>query len=283
MCMARKRKDYGLIDLLLEREKQGQAPKLGAMAPLYRALENRDVIKLKGEKIPKDAELLRSVELPESPVYHNGRLEVGYKFQDVSSNNGIPDYVCIYITSPARIAEKYGRDSLSAEELEEDNKVRMNLLEVDPMSKISLILADSCENVAEVKISKAKGNSQALTGSCNAREEASVKLAARLTRLSFSAFVTKATLCVAKFINFHRRNEQKQPYLLGEVYDFMRQGELMQDTFTSEEVRQAMDKVGISGSRVASEIMTELERMRKARLNPDSGGLHFQNNPAFCG
>lgn len=267
--MARERKNYGLIDLLLEREKQGLAPKLGAMAPMYRALENWDVIKLKGGKTPKDAELLRSVELPESPVYDNGRLKYGFKFQDVASNNGIPDYVYIHITSPARITEKYGGDTLSAEDVEEGNKVRMNQLEDNPTLKTTLILADSCEDVAEVNISKAKGNSQVLTGSCNAREEASVKLAARLSHLSFSSFVTKATLCVAKFINFHRRNEQEQPYLIGEVYDFMRQGEQMQDAFTPEEVTQAMEKVGISGSRVAAELMAELERLRDARMNPE--------------
>lgn len=267
--MARERKDYGLIDLLLEGEKQGLAPKLGAMAPMYRALENWDVIKLKGGKTPKDAELLRSVELPESPVYDNGRLEYGFKFQDVASNNGIPDYVCMLITSPARITEKYGGDTLSAEDVEEGNKERINLLEDNPTMKMTMILADSCEDVAEVKISKAKGNSQVLTGSCNAREESSVKLAARLSNLNFSSFVTKATLCVARFINFHRRNEKKHPYLIGEVYDFMKHGEQMQDAFTPEEVRQAMDKVGISGSRVASEIMSELERMRNARMNPE--------------
>lgn len=271
--MSRERKNYGLIDLLIKKEKQGLAPKLGALAPMYRALESRDVIKLKGEKKTKDAELLRSVELPESPVYHNGRFECGFKFQDVASNNGIPDYVCIHITPPARITEKYGGDTLSAEEVEEGNKARMKLLEGNPTLKTCLILSDSFDNVAKVNISKTKGNSQALTGSCNAREEASVKLAARLSRLNFSAFVTKATLCVAKFINFHRRNEQEQPYLLGEVYDFMRHGERMRDAFTPEEVQQAMEKVGISGSRVANDLMAELERLRDARMNPEAGSM----------
>lgn len=101
------------------------------------------------------------------------------------------------------------------------------------------------------------------------REEEAVKMAARLTRLTFSAFVTKATLYMARFINRHRRNEQGHPYHPGEAYLFMEQGEQMQDSFTPEEVTQAMENIGISGCKVANDLMAELERLRDARMNPD--------------
>lgn len=97
-----------------------------------------------------------------------------------------------------------------------------------------------------------------------------VLYASKLTKLSFSAFVTKATLYMARFINRHRRNEQGHPYHPGEAYLFMEQGELMQDAFTPEEVQQAMEKVGISGCKVANDLMAELERLRDARMNPEA-------------
>ena len=122
------------------------------------------------------------------------------------------------------------------------------------------------EDEVKAEIKKTK---QALTGSCNEREENKILYAAELCKLGFSAFVSKATLYMARFINRHRRNELGHPYHPGEAYLFMEHGEQMQDALTPEEVTLAMEKVGISGSRVAAELMEELERLRDARMNPE--------------
>lgn len=74
---------------------------------------------------------------------------------------------------------------------------------------------------------------------------------------------------MARFINRHRRNEQSHPYHPGEAYLFMEHGEQMQDAFTPDEVTQALEKVGISGSRIADDLMAELKRLRDARMNSD--------------
>lgn len=192
------------------------------------------------------------------------RKKTGFTFVDCSSSRGIPDCICIG-----------NIDAHAYQMLNSSDGIRQCHREIEIGAIKDGVFEDMWEpspfsNVAEIDIPVR----QSLTGSCNEREENKVLYASKLTKLSFSAFVTKATLYMARFINRHRRNEQGHPYHPGEAYLFMEHGERMQDAFTPEEVQQAMEKVGISGSRIANDLKAELERLRDARMNPEAGSMY---------
>ena len=194
----------------------------------------------------------------------------GLTIADASSVNGIPDMVLLRGYKPNEIVEdSMGTVAELHHALPKDYNELCQVVQMFPCEWSFQYLCKDNDLIKALKIGKHQKNGQALTGSCNAREEESVKYAAKLANMGFSQFVTKATLYMARFINRHRRNELGNPYHPGEAYLFMEHGEQMQDAFTPEEVTQAMEKVGISGSRVASELMAELERLRDARMNPD--------------
>jgi hypothetical protein len=196
-------------------------------------------------------------------ILKQAKQQTGFSFVDCSSANGIPDWVCIGEVD----ANKYERERNRTEAI--------RLVHLD--CELSAIKEGVFEELWETSpfasedelTREMRKTKQFLTGSCNQREENKILYAAELCKLGFSAFVSKATLYMARFINRHRRNELGHPYHPGEAYLFMEHGEQMQDAFTPEEVTQAMEKVGISGSRVASELMAELERQRNARMNPE--------------
>lgn len=263
------KKNYFFIDTMIEGEKSGKIPNIGPLLPLHCALDRAEIQRMHGLKLPPVKELLRSCGVPDSPINLQGRFDCGYKIQDVSSNNGIPDFIGVLVMHPEHLHSRYG-NVFSQGDITFLNRSAARYLVNDPTLRCAILISTSLESAEEINIRKSKGNGQVLTGSCNAREESAVKLASRLSGLSFSAFVTKATLYMARFINRHRRNEEGHPYHPGEAYLFMERGEKMQDAFTPEEVAQAMEKVGISGSRVASDLMAELERLRKARMEPEA-------------
>lgn len=111
---------------------------------------------------------------------------------------------------------------------------------------------------------------QALSGSCNDRELGAVMKATALCDFNTTGeFVSKATLYMARFINRWSRNDEGHPYTPGEAYLFMEHGEAMQDAFTPDEVKLAMDKADISASQAVT-LIKELERLRDERKNPEA-------------
>ena len=206
-------------------------------------------------------------------------ISPGLSIVDLASSSGIPDYVLLRGVKTNEITnEDITKESATHLFFENDGNAEfeeklLRGLKNFPLHRSFAYRTENGELISAVKVPSSHKNGQVLTGSCNAREEESVKLASKLTKLSFSAFVTKATLYMARFINRHRRNEQGHPYHPGEAYLFMEHGKRMQDAFTPEEVQQSMEKVGISGSRIANDLMAELERLRDARMNPEAGSM----------
>ena len=242
-----KKKDTILVDWIQHEAGNGKSHEIERLNPhlskiIIQRLYHMDALKMRGLDAKKEIHVFAK------------HKEV--KVLDVSSNNGIPDHVIF-----AKL-----RDDIP----DYDNGFAFDIAQLHILvGENKQIDIRSDEDITQLAHDLRCSTNQSLTGSCNMREEETVKMAARLTRLTFSAFVTKATLYMARFINRHRRNEQGHPYHPGEAYLFMEQGEQMQDSFTPEEVTQAMEKVGISGCKVANDLMAELERLRDARMNPD--------------
>lgn len=252
--MGMAKKDYSWIDMLLESEKRKLPPHVNTAESLELAYpKNKQVRQILSNAL-RYANALDFAKVKETLK----QLPDGVRCVDIKSTTGIPDFIAVY-ESFAETEEE--------ERQEDDNAISFLASYSD--ADIIRFIGDA----QNIKIPYSKANGQILTGSCNVREEESVKFASRLSNISFSAFVAKATLYMARFIYCHRRNEEGHPYHPGEAYLFMEHGEKMQDAFTPDEVRQAMEKAGISGSRVASDIMAELERLRDARMNPEAGSM----------
>lgn len=194
-------------------------------------------------------------------IIDNFQASRGIKICDLSSRNGIPDYVWIEQTHTKGGTLPDG----TSEYFEPTDEETMRYTVQSLLPYLERLTPSAPIPKIPVR--------QALLGRCNTREELKVKKAARLCKLPLNAFVTKATLYLARFINRHRWNEQLHPYYPGEAYLFMEQGAMMQDAFTPDEVQQAMEKVGISGSRIAVDLMAELERLRDARMKPEAGSM----------
>lgn len=186
----------------------------------------------------------------------------GYSFLECSSNQGIPDCICL---GELVGEERYRNEShpwMSPEEVKENKDIKIrDILNCMPRSTPP---KSPFSKVEEIEIPTRRQN---LIGSCNEREEASIKLAVKLAGVSFPAFVTKSTLYMARFINTYRRNMQNHPYHLGEAYLLMEHGAAMQDAFTPEEVEEALETIGISGH-VARLFMSVLCRKRDKRGLP---------------
>lgn len=249
-----RKKDYFWADIMIEDERR--ETKLPDNASLELIYPHRD----KAHRIVNAAERHALSGDVVSCKKTLQQLPQGYAGVNVSSINGIPDFVVVRETDCQTKEERSALNRSMLEGLRGYGSPYRGMIQW-------------AGDITSIRIAPSKANGQVLTGSCNAREEESVKLASKLTKLSFSAFVTKATLYMARFINRHRRNEQGHPYHPGEAYLFMEHGKRMQDAFTPEEVQQSMEKVGISGSRIANDLMAELERLRDARMNPEAGSM----------
>ncbi len=166
----------------------------------------------------------------------------GGEVVDVSSRNGIPDFVLI---TKGEMAEQECVQSL------------IDLPE----------LREACSASPAARVSIPRTCRQPFTGTGNAREQKSVALAARRVGLTVSALVTKATLSMARFINRHYSRKGESACRPCEAYLFMEHGERMQDAFTPEEVQQALDMAGLTGSALALEFMEILVAAREARKN----------------
>ena len=264
------KKDYRITDFAMRAERLGR--KAIAKGELQKVKDScsdtfgNSVDYAEREKIRTGENVLRG-KLAKLAKFMRKR---GLTIADASSANGIPDMVLLRGYKPNEIVEdSMGTVAELHHALPKDYNELCQVVQMFPCERSFQYLHKSGDLIKALKIGKHQKNGQALTGSCNAREEESVKYAARLANMGFSQFVTKATLYMARFINRHRRNELGHPYHPGEAYLFMEHGEQMQDAFTPEEVTQAMEKVGISGSRVAAELLAELERMRNARMDPE--------------
>lgn len=264
------KKDYSITDFVMRAEMLGR--KAIAKGELRKVKDScwdkfgDSVDYAEREKILTGENVLRGKLAELVKIMRKFRLTI----VDASSANGIPDMVLLRGYKPNEVIEdSKGTAAEAHHALPKDCDKLSRVVQMLPCERSFQYLCKDNDLIKALKIGKHQRNGQALTGSCNAREEEAVKFASRLTKLSFSAFVTKATLYMARFINRHRRNEQGHPYHPGEAYLFMEHGERMQDAFTPEEVQQAMEKVGISGSRIANDLKAELERLRDARMNPD--------------
>ena len=192
-------------------------------------------------------------------IIDNFMTRYGVRICDISSKNGIPDYVWVRETLEKGISFPDGHSEYCLPT--DEDSMRDTIMLVLPF----LSMVDTSAPVPKIPVR------QALLGRCNTREETKVKQAACYCGMELREFVTKTCLYMARFINRYRRNEQGHHYHLGEAYLFMEHGVRMQEAFTPDEVTQAMEKVGISGSRIADDLMAELERMRNARMNPAAG------------
>lgn len=202
--------------------------------------------------------------------------------QDVASNTGIPDFVELIGVDPGTYWEQFihpergagerpvtDSKEIALRDAASKEKAIVNLIK-NPEKKGCVFNVTPPADITPIKIPTSTRAGQVLSGSCNAREEETVKTASMLCCLSFSAFVTKATLYMARFIMRRRRNDKGHPYTPGEAYLFMEHGKAMQDAFTPDEVKLAMKKAGISGSEIADDLMAELERLRDKRMNPEA-------------
>lgn len=171
---------------------------------------------------------------------------------DVSSRNGIPDFVVI---TKGEMAEQECVQSL-----------------ID-----SPELREACSASPVASVSIPRTCRQPFTGTGNAREQKSVALAASRVGLTVSALVTKATLSMARFINRHYSRKREPAYRPCEAYLFMEHGERMQDAFTPEEVQQALDMAGLTDSALAREFMEILVAAREARKNKGNRYLQGWN------
>lgn len=170
------------------------------------------------------------------------------RIQDVSSRNGIPDFI--------QIASGEG----TAQEC-------INALCSDPNSRTVV-----CSSPSE-KIKIRREKQQPFTGTGNAREQRSVEVAAKSAGMTVSQFVTQSTLYMARFINRHHKDGYGACYTPGEAFLHMVHGEQMQDAYTPEEVQQVLGNVGLGGGRLADLIMEELNAFRDIRKKGCSDGL----------
>lgn len=162
------------------------------------------------------------------------------RIQDVSSRNGIPDFVQI------ESGEGTVQECIAA-------------LCSDPNSR-----AVVCSSPSE-KIKIRREKQQPFTGTGNAREQRSVEVAAKSAGMTVPQFVTQSTLYMARFINRHHKDGYGACYTPGEAFLHMVHGEQMQDAYTPEEIKQVLDNVGLGGGRLADLIMEELKAFRDIR------------------
>lgn len=104
--------------------------------------------------------------------------------------------------------------------------------------------------------------------SFNVIEKAFIKYAADLEGKNFSQYVSEAAFMVAVLNAYPPDGINSGSFGLEQANRCAVLGAKLHDAFKPEEVKQAMDVVGISASQAVN-LMAELERLRDARMNPN--------------
>ena len=86
----------------------------------------------------------------------------------------------------------------------------------------------------------------------------------------WSAYTVHSALVMAT-LSSRLSDARNRSLRVDEIASLAIRGKLLHEAFTPEEVKQAMDKAGISPSQAVT-LMAELERLRDARMNPDGSG-----------
>ena len=180
-----------------------------------------------------------------------------YMFLDCASDDGIPD--CISVRKLQKDLTNESDDERQRREIEK--KQMLETLTND--SECPLVYGEVFQSPGEINFEM---RGQLSSGTINKREESAIKMAAYLNGLSVAAFITKASLYMARATNRIRKNMDGDQHTLGELYLLMEEGWDMRESYTKYEVFQALEAAGLSGCQVASKFMDELDRLRDTRM-----------------
>ena len=180
-----------------------------------------------------------------------------FMFVDCASDDGIPD--CI---SVRKLQKDLTNESDVERQRREIEKKRM-LETLTNDSECPLVYGEVFQSPGEINFEM---RGQLSSGTINKREESAIKMAAYLNDLSVAAFITKASLYMARATNRIRKNMDGDQHTLGELYLLMEEGWDMRESYTKYEVFQALVAAGLSGCQVAGKFMDELDRLRDTRM-----------------
>lgn len=180
-----------------------------------------------------------------------------YMFLDCASDDGIPD--CISVRKLQKDLTNESDDERQRREIEK--KQMLEMLTND--SECPLVYGEVFQSPGEINFEM---RGQLSSGTINKREESAIKMAAYLNGLSVAAFITKASLYMARATNRIRKNMDGDQHTLGELYLLMEEGWDMRESYTKYEVFQALEAAGLSGCRAAGQFIAELDRLRDMRL-----------------
>lgn len=180
-----------------------------------------------------------------------------YMFLDCASDDGIPD--CI---SVRKLQKDLTNESDDERQRREREKQEM-LETLTNDSECPLVYGEVFQSPGEINFEM---RGQLSSGTINKREESAIKMAAYLNGLSVAAFITKASLYMARATNRIRKNMDGDQHTLGELYMLMEHGWDMRESYTKSEVFQALKAAGLSGCQVAGKFMDELDRLRDTRM-----------------
>ena len=179
-----------------------------------------------------------------------------FMFVDCASDDGIPD--CISV----RKLQKDLTNESDVERQRREIEKQQNLETLTNDSECPLVYGEVFQSPGEINFEM---RGQLSSGTINKREESAIKMAAYLNDLSVAAFITKASLYMARATNRIRKNMDGDQHTLGELYLLMEQGWGMREVYTKTEVYQALQAAGLSGCQVAELFKEELDRLRMMR------------------
>ena len=180
-----------------------------------------------------------------------------YMFLDCASDDGIPD--CISVRKLQKDLTNESDDERQRREIEK--KQMLETLTND--SECPLVYGEVFQSPGEINFEM---RGQLSSGTINKREESAIKMAAYLNGLSVAAFITKASLYMARATNRIRKNMDGDQHTLGELYLLMEEGWDMRESYTKYEVFQALEAAGLRGCRAAGQFIDELDRLRDTRM-----------------
>ncbi len=180
-----------------------------------------------------------------------------YMFLDCASDDGIPD--CISVRKLQKDLTNESDDERQRREIEK--KQMLEMLTND--SECPLVYGEVFQSPGEINFEM---RGQLSSGTINKREESAIKMAAYLNGLSVAAFITKASLYMARATNRIRKNMDGDQHTLGELYLLMEEGWDMRESYTKYEVFQALEAAGLRGCRAAGQFIDALDRLRDMRL-----------------
>lgn len=169
-----------------------------------------------------------------------------YMFLDCASDDGIPD--CISVRKLQKDLTNESDDERQRREIEK--KQMLETLTND--SECPLVYGEVFQSPGEINFEM---RGQLSSGTINKREESAIKMAAYLNGLSVAAFITKASLYMARATNRIRKNMDGDQHTLGELYLLMEEGWDMRESYTKYEVFQALEAAGLLDSSLTSLIV----------------------------